>query len=73
MPSWPHALNIIRKIKISCRMMLFAWIINTAIIIISTTITMPIISYFIQAIIFVAHVCSKRKDKHIKIFSYVPS
>ena len=38
-------------------MTLFAWIINTAIITISTTITMPIISYFIQAIIFVAHVC----------------
>ena len=57
-------------------MLLFACIINTAIITINTfkTTTMPIISYIIEVTIFVAHVTyKKRKDKHIKIFSYKAS
>ena len=57
--------NIKRMIKYQAKCFLFAWIINPVIIIINTmnTITMPIISYFILAIIL-QHIW----DKHVKIF-----
>ena len=68
------AVNIIRKIKISSRMFAIC-IINTAFITISTikTITMPIISHFIKAIIFKHMFANKGKVKKSRFFSYAGS